>query len=53
MAFLKSQGRERLLQAIKIGGLTEYVEFGWGVTDASIEYESDEETLKFVTKSQE
>jgi hypothetical protein len=50
MAFLKSQGRERLLQAIKIGSLTDYVEFGWGVTDASIEYESDEETLKFVNQ---
>ena len=50
MAFVKSQGRERLLQAIKLGELTDYTLFGWGVQDASIEYESDEETLKFVTQ---
>ncbi|WP_300733624.1 hypothetical protein [Pseudomonas sp.] len=50
MAFQKSQGRERLLQAIKIGALEEYTLFGWGVQEASIEYEADEETLKFVTQ---
>ena len=50
MAFVKSQGRERLLQAIKLGTLEEYTLFGWGVQEASIEYEADEETLKFVTQ---
>ena len=50
MAFVKSQGRERLLQAIKLGELEDYTLFGWGVQEASIEYEADEETLKFVTQ---
>ena len=50
MAFVKSQGRERLLQAIKLGELADYTLFGWGVQEASIEYEADEETLKFVTQ---
>lgn len=48
--YTKSVGREKWAQAIKIGDLTEYSLFGWGVTDASQEYESDEETTKYVTQ---
>ena len=50
MTYIKSQGRERFAQAIKLGALTDYTLFGWGVQDASIEYESDEDTLKFVVQ---
>ena len=50
MTFKKSQGRQRFLQAIKVGELTDYTLFGWGVQEATIEYEADEETLRFVTQ---
>lgn len=48
--YLKSRQRDRFIQAIKIGTITDYKLFGWGVTDTGIEYESDEETKRFVTQ---
>lgn len=48
MAFVKSQGRERWLQAFKIGEMPSYEELGWGVTESNQDFESDEEELKFI-----
>lgn len=50
MSFVKRQGRERFVQAIKIGKLTDFKLFGFGVEDASITYDTDEETVKWVTQ---
>lgn len=48
--YVKRQGRERFLQAIKVGSLTNYAILGFGVEDLSITYDTDEETVKWVTQ---
>lgn len=50
MAYLKEQSRDRFLQAIKLGTLTDFEVLGWGVADLGIEYETDEQTDKWVTQ---
>lgn len=48
--YLQSKRRDQFLQAMKLGAVTDYKILGWGATDIGIEYETDEETKRFVTQ---
>lgn len=46
----KQHGRERFLQAIKIGEIVDFTIFGYGSSDIALTYDADEDTTKFVTQ---
>lgn len=48
--YVQSKRRDQFLQAMKLGAVATYKILGWGATDIGIEYETDEETKKFVTQ---
>lgn len=48
--YLQSKRRDQFLQAMKLGSVVDYKILGWGATDIGIEYETDEETKRFVTQ---
>lgn len=50
MAYIKTQSRDKFLQAIKLGAITDYKVFGWGAPEVSIEYETEEETTRWVVQ---
>ena len=45
---MSRQSRERFLQAIKLEGMEDFKLFGLGVQDATITYDADEDSVRYV-----